>query len=154
MPLWPLLVFELVGNATAIDDSVDIGQGPVNPVALGADQLGGAQADAGHTQGRFQFVCEHGEKTFLLLPAAPLVMDFTFGETQVKERSLALLFQVARTHAQQNGHQQAAEKAGKYRRIQVPFVATHTEQKMIVLPKSGCFISRTAIAPTSTAEIG
>ena len=33
-------------------------------------------------------------------------------------------------------------------------IATHTAQKMIVLPKSGCFISRKAMAPVSTAEIG
>ena len=33
-------------------------------------------------------------------------------------------------------------------------IATHTAQKMIVLPKSGCFISRKAIDAGDSAEIG
>ncbi len=31
-------------------------------------------------------------------------------------------------------------------------IATHTAQKMMVLPKSGCFISRNAMAPVRTAD--
>ena len=33
-------------------------------------------------------------------------------------------------------------------------IAIHTAQKMIVLPKSGCFISRKAMTPVISAERG
>ena len=42
-------------------------------------------------------------------------------------------------------------------RIETPAsasIATHTAQKMIVLPKSGCFISRKAMVPVRSADKG